>query len=645
VVNAAGASKGAIAADCSAALGSRHCRRLFYALDFFSMAEDSPTEGFKRHSDYPKMMDGSRRPSATLVGGPAVNHHLGFWVPAPRVWNYGPWIEEIEKFAVRLVLHLQRQGLQPVLSGLAIGADGSRQLNLFHNSYSLDEAKDDTKIEALPEGYDVRHHTFTVNFTWQSMPVSIRLQMHEESFALTTNIDLARSDPKLAAEPQNAAAALLYKSVEALRQSIEPHISGAPTQEGDQGKREQLYQDVYHKIWGSFDQAIFARPRSEIDTGNFGEVFVDFRSVVLDQGTKGQALTPPEDAVRHANAIRSFMEAGDPDHHTSPEPGQITASQLLGNYIYASALGAQPRGVQARGSQKKNQPLTFLLLAPPGQPVQTGWLLDLLHSLGMLRVAALRNLERLTRASPALRDLEREIKELTVEAGQGKGRAALDRTVDELISKLPEFEQRLNEIGQQKDKDGRIIGGLPQRVERSLFYQSQFEDRVRELGIEPIRGFVPYDKAVSHRLGGNHKFIRLVGDRYDRLQRLLDGLNQYVRTVEAVRAQKQSVEFQRIAEFFAFIVFLSPVIETGLKYLFREDTIANLQAKRIIFASSIGISGLFAMHRRWRKLFRLAGRGLTRVKAIRKVKHRFRWKRRVLKNTRKLFRNLHQPNL
>ncbi|MBI3419159.1 MAG: hypothetical protein HY053_03395 [Proteobacteria bacterium] len=245
-----------------------------------------------------------------------------------------------------------------------------------------------------------------------------------------------------------------------------------------------------------------------------------------------------------------------------------------------------------------------------------------MHVLGTLRILALKDLDRLVQAGGQLKGLELEIDHIARQA-QGKGAPGLEAAIERLKTKLPEFTQRLTEIGQQKDEegkkvgDGEIVGGLAQRVVRSEFYQEQFERLTRLLGIEEIGGFVSYDKAVIGRLGGLHEIIRLIGKAFARIQTRLGQGRQQVESSEAAKARERTVAeqirtnaFQKVAE---VAIFLGIFPDAFSAYWWKwADEKSNEEQKIAILVGSyaIGIMIIF------RHNFIAAGKALLNTRAV-----------------------------
>ncbi|MBI3419157.1 MAG: hypothetical protein HY053_03385 [Proteobacteria bacterium] len=581
--------------------------------------------GFPRHEDYYKLMAQSRRPAGVLVHSPTINQHLGFWVPPEHALDYKPWIGEIEKFILELYSDLKQKGLNPIVPGL--GKEPGR-IYLLNNSYALKDGEPvrDAGGKFLPtliKDHSTRNQTFTLAFTWHGVPVTARFGMLDEAFTFTTSIDLSqRRIPFAARRDLSAVDRLLQQPLRALDQIAARYYEAPrgdePTKAAEKRVLAEAYNDIYRTIWNSLYEQVYAEPYKRIDRKKLGEVIVDFRSLVLRRagqkhfftmagqepekktGKRRRGAFPRGEDVRCARAIAPFMQA-EFSEDESPTRREVSISKFTGDHVYATALGAQPTG-----ARDIEEPLTFLLLAANDEPERTSWLLDLMHLLGTLRIAALKDLDRLSRSGVQLRELEEEIEAIAREA-QGQGPEGLAAALDRLREKVPEFSKRHAKIGQQEDEDkrGKIVGGLATRVERSEYYQEQFEKLTGHLGIEEISGFVSYQKAVIGRLGGLHELIKLIGKRFARVQQTLNLLTGQQQMAESIQTTGTSAEMLQLIDYgFWQVLFAVYGPEIPLRMIESHPILKHLAEERAplhAFYIRVGffIVGTLAAYRHW----------------------------------------------
>jgi hypothetical protein len=522
-----------------------------------------PPEDFERDEHYAALIIGARRKAAPSVGTPAINRHLGFWVPDDLTLNRGLWIEEIENFIVQLYRHLDGSGFHPVAPNVLT----KDRLCLIHNSYPTKEGGGERAPIEKAKEQPTRHQSFFLSFQWESMPVNLRLELIDEYFSLSTSIDLSRCKPDDASELEESLGSVLQRAVKTFNDVATTRYRKAGTSRdaaarmAHEKKLKDSHRYIYYTVWENLHKEVFATPLAAGRPGKLGKVFADFRSFAASRGDKdfialpgrtttehplektiGNKLFKGKDAVCCVDAILPFMTADAWLHRSNDEQGSTIfpeqreftfTSVLNGRCIYASALGAPPSHLQDRP-----MPLTYMLLSANHCPSELGQLVDGLHMLGTTRLAALYDLPHIMNAALKLRELEDEISKFIPGMMQGESAAAVAAEATKLANKLPDFSQSLAEIERgMKDRTPHIAGGLPFRVERSHYYQKQFKQLVKGLRIGRIEGFPTYDESVARRLGGVYDLINTVGLRHQRLRETLTTLNRQLRATELLQLQ------------------------------------------------------------------------------------------------------------
>lgn len=161
--------------------------------------------------------------------------------------------------------------------------------------------------------------------------------------------------------------------------------------------------------------------------------------------------------------------------------------------LYVSSLGwLEPR-------RESVKPIIYTVIVGYHSRWSLGRLIERIHGMGSLRLAAMRDIEKITRAGDALKVLEDE---LTHDERTSRGR----------IIDGGRYAERLFEIGSD------IKYGLMHRVERSGYYVAEFERHCKHLRLHRIEGFQPYDQFVDRRMYGAYDYIRRVGGRYRELR-------------------------------------------------------------------------------------------------------------------------------
>lgn len=560
----------------------------------------NPPEDFRPHMDYAALMLGARRKAAPHIGAPAINRHLGFWIPDRLALKREAWIGYIEAAFVRLYRHLVVCRI-PGVSTPSRQKKGSSEprLYLIHRSYAVEGG--DLEGEAIGQAAEepTRHQRFLLSFVWQSLPVSLVLELFDEYFTLSITIDLSRCP--------EAPHTNLHKGIEtfnglASKRYVAAGGDNAGNSVPEASEFAGAFDVIFNTVWQSLYEEIFAVPfAAHGDT--LGEVFAEFRGFVacrdafvttdgeagLSRMERGNKRFRRKEAVRCVDAIRPLMEADawladkKDDEGLIPEPREFTFTPVLdGRYIYASALGAPPF------SRQDGHPrLTYMLLAANHCPSELGLLVDAFHVLGTTRLAALYDFPHVTLAALELRDLEGKINAQLrgmMEETTGDDVAAGNRLAREVYDHAQHLaEIELGIYAGNPDKRPQIVGGLPFRVERSHYYQRQFSTLVRGLRIGRIQGFLTYDEAVTRRLGGIYDLIDTVGLRHERLCETLAGLSRRVQAARAHELQETIKEgTEQILVLHGQIVKLTEEIDRDQKGVAAEQKILEkLQAQGV----------------------------------------------------------------
>jgi hypothetical protein len=583
--------------------------------------------GFEHHEDFPALMHGSRRRPSLLAPDTALTHYEVFWIPSHGNFVLHPdkWVVEIEQFLLELYRHLKQSGvnLRVPKRNVHKGADGSERLDLLNNSYLLRNglplAKGAWESAAPIKNHPSRYQTFSLAFEWEGLPVTLRLEILEESFALTRVIDLSQASPQGADQ-----AAKLHKALSQLNQSAMGHYrrEGQDERLLGEAERSQLaeaHQTLHYDVWDEFFKKVFAAPYEKARR-NMGKVVADFRGLAVTRGRGGNFIAvpgasshrvrtegrdfDPGEAARCARAMAPYMRIDEPSllaaeaDTAALERREMTFTRFEEQYIYASGLGALPPELNEDGdaapkAQEEHQPLTYMFLSSRGGNARRrGRHLASLHEMGSLRIAALKDLFWLAKASPELRQLEHELDSLE-----------RSRTTSEIA--LDKFAQDLNTIALQRDERGRdhIIGGLPQRVEdrSQRLYQAELRRVAIDLGPPgEIEGFTSYGNAVDRRLAGTFNFINMLGDRFKRMRRRLDDLYQRLQTDEVAKEQRRGNRIQKVLEAFGFGVVLPyNAAWYAMQYYGDEYLLKNPQVKYNILNFALGAGALLALYRTW----------------------------------------------
>lgn len=632
-----------------------------------------PKLHFRRHEYYDDLMGGARRKPALPIAGPAVTRHVAFFYPNYPELKREIWVDAIEKYILALYHHLEDNDYLPHTRSLRKDDSGLYLLYLLDNSYALNDKKGEhpSAIRQRP----TRYQTFRVRFYYGLMPVSISIELHDEYFTVSTIIDLAwppHPGPACKAQRDCAVTENLRKVVEDFARIADERLAHPARSQGDKGVKQahqrafkDAYLFIYETIWDEVQAAIFEDPLKETKDAckcELGGVFADFRGFVATIAEKGFINGPYThvsdyslqrrigeqtfkagvaaseiDVVDYADVLLPWLKADqgfaqqvedrEPDR---TEPVEFTVSLLLRQRtLFASALGAQLS--RQRGEQG---PVTFIALSKNASRWQAGRLIDRVHMLGTLRIAALYNLPDLIQADNELRELENEIKAFVSPLPEQAGDLEEERPeqAGKLEDKLRGWLQRFDDIERQPEKGkAQIIGGLAYRVERSGYYQSQFKEHWDGFRVDRIEGFAPLDEAVNRRLAGDYELIRTVAEHHRRLQQTLASLGRQLQQ-DAIAKETRTIErLQLGAErgFFAvlFPYYVSRVLVDLAQAAKLTDRFPELHLELALTVLAIAIGVITAFYRPLRNRLKLGSitAGLLAIVFIVAVTVFFTW--------------------
>ena len=195
---------------------------------------------------------------------------------------------------------------------------------------------------------------------------------------------------------------------------------------------------------------------------------------------------------------------------------EVTASMFLeSRAIYASSLGhpkTPPSGSPSR------VPVVYSLVVCFDDPWQLGRLLDTIHSMGTLRLAALRDVDKISRAARDLASIRSLLR-------KGSGIEKVQHKMELLLKR-----------------------DVSWRIERSQRYWKQFQSRIKRLRIERIEGFQPYDSFVDRRIGDTITFIESTGRQLSFVRKEVDLRYQLQQTDSLEKNGNRIVALQKAGE-------------------------------------------------------------------------------------------------
>ncbi|MCX8254646.1 protein of unknown function [Beijerinckiaceae bacterium RH AL1] len=511
------------------------------------MTHDRLHEGpYDYHDEYHSINTGVHRKGGVKVITPTLTHHLGLWYPPDRsqvsrlsVTRFGPRVD-----AYVSAHFTAMRACDDFESNFTFTVGDEEVIGLFGDAYKV---RPDGSLEAvearsaldhfgLRDAIESDNRILFMKASWHGLVVIVRCEFRSEYATITRFVTLA--DPTV-----------LHPSIACFRHAAEVLLNlgqGVACSDAEIGESHKA---LYTSIWETLDRELFRcvdtfRPRGE---GDRCQVFADFRGIVAagcdDRATGTITLssavandTPFEDDWPRTRLIPrlwpflTVREGLDLGHR------EFTASFMLDRRaVYITALGPQP----VARSSPQCAPLQYMLVARPVSDWQLGALVDRLHFMGTVRLAALMELKPLREAGANLRDMEHEAE---------TARRTLDD--DDTTTALNHYRRAMDLIA-HKGKDGTPIfrNGLQFRVERSRYYVKRFEESVAFLGIDTIEGYQPYHHFVRARLGGVYDYIDRLGNRQERAVRSTESIFQLILLLEAAEANRQSaIANERSAE-------------------------------------------------------------------------------------------------
>jgi hypothetical protein len=433
-------------------------------------------------------------------------------------------------------------------------------------------------------GEDVRSNDYqviTYVFEWHHLAITTRYELHTEYLTVAAFIDISLM-PKL-----NSKQTLTnLRADDAIFGGTMDHMEKldrlTSSKERDASKYSETHRFLYRDIWDKLSDELFL-PCMPQDRKRLGSTFVDFRAIIAGSPASGN----------QSDGVQVFSQP--PLHRTDydddepivdivarplpPTPTwaadkldrlwpffisesdvvdfkkyQFTASKMLdGHALYVTALGPQPQ--HNIPSQGGHWPLLYFIYSNTLNRWQVGRLVDRIHHLGTVRIAAIWEMEKLRKAGQALRVVEQDLDDAFREIQMIV--QAASPISDKLYQLLARIHRRISDLRQD------FAGDLAYRVERSRYYVKQFGDGIPMLRIGRLEGFQPYDYFVRWRLGAAFEFINMLGLRYERTMKELSLLNQTFQTQQAseissniLRRDADIEDLQAVGELVLFIVLL-----------------------------------------------------------------------------------------
>lgn len=442
---------------------------------------------------YAGINEGVHRKAAPLIGHPSLTWHLG-------LWDVNPLPDDRRCAAISKYF-----------------SDLKDQLNQSPDCTNVD-LKPGVEVAAHDRG---RINTFT--FRWHGLPVTIRFETSTEYVTCTSIIDLSAQPDAAAVKPDGSKIA---EAICTLRRLLCTHDKG---DEVGAEALKQAHAAIYMATWETFENAVLD-PHAICDA-TLGKVFADFRGFVTGDVFHAEApcdpvqgegpfqspfRKPSTDRGRtHINRRMSDEWARKVVHRIWPfmsigaERSEFTVSRFVdGRVIYVSTLGQEV--------PTANSPVCYYAHACTDDEWQIGRLLDRLHTMGTLRLAASIQLNDLSRAGSALKGIEgaiealrRQISDhLSVELSGQQGYALAQVEREKIRVNFRALVDSINKMNQAFE------GNIEERISQAQYYIEKFKADCPYLRSRRLEGYQPYPEFVLRRLGGSFSFIDLMSERF-----------------------------------------------------------------------------------------------------------------------------------
>jgi Protein of unknown function (DUF3422) len=411
----------------------------------------------------------------------------------------------------------------------------------FGNTYHADG--DDIEVYksepfhfALEDARESDNKILSMRASWGGLSIVVRCEFHSEYFTATrfvTVSDLSRIPNELFEAKSG---------LEHLSRLVPASLNS------EEKETEQAHIHLYLRFWELLGEKLFHWNDlfERVAETRRLRIFADFRGLVMPaaEGTEESpplALTMKRDEIPQkftdTYAIKQLLPSIWPflkiKNGLDLKRREFTASFMLDRRaVYITALGPQPPA----DDQFDCAPLQYFLVARPTSDWQLGALVDRLHFMGTVRLAALMELSSLRKAGANLRDMEKEV---------DAARRSLEE--DDLDAALSHHQSALKLLA-HTDNNGPIFwAGLQFRVERSRYYVQRFKDFVEFLGIDAIEGYQRYDYFVKGRLGGVYDYIDRLGRRQERAFRSTESIYQLISLKANAAINQKIVELTRLS--------------------------------------------------------------------------------------------------
>jgi len=515
---------------------------------------------------------------------PALISHHAFWIYSARQQDRPRERDRVKHVIDRIILQIANQARQlydqdTYITPSIAGADilfanfaYARQFQINQNYRRGDDSPGAWQPSpAQRTVFESDHRVVSLHFRWKGCDVVIRFEFLTEYFSITTIAEVA---------------ACTLPGVQDRLLRLESFYLGRDP--------DSIKNDLFEMFWRNFAYDV-CREQLLTDSA-FSHIFADFRGVVLPNDL---LLAKSDNGPRIEALLPLLAPSG------SRQGYECSVSYMLGGRaLYMTTLGPQ----LAAYADESRVPITYLLsVANATNRWQRGRLIDLIHTAGASRLAALRDLAALRSAGNRLSGLDHYASAARAAVSQHRQPTNNQQPMPDVAKSINDVHTHFNQITESFNANANTDYGLLYRVERSRYYVARSAENTTLMRIESVEGYHGYDEFIEQRLGGTFDFIDRLGRRYERAVSalsLLDGYHLTIQSNEIALSQKEialsqadeeleeaeigakTLEIQVVGEFI-LIAALLPYYATGLLGHFYEDSQPTAHEQMKLFTGFI----------------------------------------------------------
>jgi hypothetical protein len=550
-----------------------------------------PISGAEDEHQPRTMNAGAHRRPPPQIGAPALIWQRAYWIPREeKIWvsddeaHQSAWRKCIDNTLAHILHRLQ--GPDPVARFTSPNYDPDTLYLFDHKIEGFLEARTLHLTPLLSSERSVRHDVFTMQMNIGNDSLTVSARRHYEYFTLLFSVDFSgrQFDPA----PGRSVLNRVWNAFLELHQLIGTRYSAVEACsdngsedacfEADLRAAEDCTKLMFTDLTTFMNRLTKRSLKSSINRqpcgiDGCGEKFAEFFGIAYSISKTGEDISFPARDVRGRRLKRSaevggfeftdaeappvlsaawpVIVAADVNQKSDPiygEPERVVAAFNHRQSLYASSLG---RRIPA-AAQLDIDPLVYSLLVSYRSPWRLGRLIDKINALGVLRLAALRDLK-------AMSEISNQINALSVKL-RDYDRAQRDRdqaSVDRARQTRPPLE--LDPAGEAPgaagltdirtiDKHFRWLDdeqgpGIKYRIERSRYYFKSYETILESLHPHRVVGFQFYSDFIKSRVYDAFDFIDRLGKRYDNLRQEIK-LRISGDSLEEARGLQRSIERQ-----------------------------------------------------------------------------------------------------